>query len=96
MFIVSFYETNRAYGGPEEGGWWFDYGIPEPSLDRFARGFATEGEAYAYAHRLNRHLSPKLNDGRYDISSVLCDGIYEAQVSEGYPRPYPEHTPHYC
>ena len=23
---VTIYETNRTYGGPEEGGWWYDYG----------------------------------------------------------------------
>jgi hypothetical protein len=96
MYIVSYYMVDRAYGGPEEGGWWFDYGIPEPQLDRFARGFSTEGEAYEYARRLNRHVSPILNEDRREVSSVLSDGIYQAEVSEGYPRAYPERTPHYC
>ena len=27
IWYVNEYETNRAYGGPEEGGWWYDYGI---------------------------------------------------------------------
>lgn len=96
MYIVSYYLLNRGYGGPEEGGWWFDYGDVEPSLDRFARGFATEDAAYDYARRLNRHVSPKLNDGGHDINSVLCDGVYEAIVSEGYPKSFPEEIPHYC
>lgn len=24
--FVTVYETDRAYGGPEEGGWWYDVG----------------------------------------------------------------------
>jgi hypothetical protein len=95
MYIVSYYNVDRAFGGPEEGGWWYTYGIPETQFDRFTRGFATEDEAYVYADRLNRHLSPKLNEGRYSISSVLSDGNYQAIVSEGYPRPFPEETPYY-
>ena len=27
-FVVTEYETGRAYGGPEEGGWWYGYGHP--------------------------------------------------------------------
>jgi len=87
---------DKAYGGSEEGGWWYTYGLPEPDLDRFARGFATMEEAYDYARRLNNRVSPILNEGRRDISSVLSDGIYSAEVSEGYPRPFPEYVPHYC
>lgn len=29
---VNGYEAGRAYGGPEEGGWWFDTGTPIFSL----------------------------------------------------------------
>ena len=29
---INTYETNRAYGGPEEGGWWFDIGDPVESV----------------------------------------------------------------
>ena len=25
-YVVAFYAVDRAYGGPEEGGWWFDTG----------------------------------------------------------------------
>ena len=26
IWYVNIYETNRAYGGPEEGGWYYDTG----------------------------------------------------------------------
>lgn len=29
---VNIYEASRAYGGPEEGGWWFDTGSPIGSI----------------------------------------------------------------
>ncbi|CAG0982501.1 hypothetical protein RHIZO_01814 [Rhizobiaceae bacterium] len=25
-YVLAFYEIDRAYGGPEEGGWWYDTG----------------------------------------------------------------------
>lgn len=28
MFYVNVYKVNHAYGGPEEGGWWYEVGIP--------------------------------------------------------------------
>lgn len=27
-FVVQMYEVGQAYGGPEEGGWWYSYGEP--------------------------------------------------------------------
>lgn len=29
---VNIYDHGRAYGGPEEGGWWFDVGTPIGSI----------------------------------------------------------------
>lgn len=30
--FVNIYSAGRAYGGPEEGGWWFDVGTPIGSI----------------------------------------------------------------
>lgn len=30
--FVNIYEVGRGYGGPEEGGWYFDYGSPIGSI----------------------------------------------------------------
>ncbi len=40
MIYANVYEMDRSYGGPEEGGWYFDIGIavasfPVPFLDEF-------------------------------------------------------------
>ena len=29
---VNVYLVQQGYGGPEEGGWWYDYGVPHVSI----------------------------------------------------------------
>jgi len=61
--------VDRCYGGPEEGGWWYDrfeplrfWWVPARSADRFER-------------HVRAHVA-KLNRGRREISSVLSEGRY--------------------
>ena len=35
-YVVAFYEIDRRYGGPEEGGWWYDCGALLRALARRA------------------------------------------------------------
>lgn len=87
-FIVSVYMVDRGYGGPEEGGWWYDRG----ELVRLVRIFNNEESAYAYARKLNDRLDSTLNRGR----RVLSEGRYAAKVHEGIPpKYYPEARPYY-
>jgi len=94
-YFVSVYDVARMYGGPEEGGWWYDAG----SLVRTCRMFRSSDRAYHYAWRLNRRLRSRAwgpNQGRRDKSSVLSDGFYEAHVHEdNAPGEFPEKRPHY-
>lgn len=90
--IVAIYLCDRAYGGPEEGGWWFDTG----ELIRVHRVFGSADAAQRRCERLNRRLDATINRGRRPISSVLSDGQYRAEVRENFvPRHYPERRPHY-
>lgn len=95
MITVAVYLIDRAYGGPEEGGWWYNTGAPADDYSRFTRGFRNEQKAIAYADRLNRLLCSPLNKGRRPTSSVLSEGSYFAEVREGNPRAYPEIRPTY-
>ena len=45
---VSLYETSRAYGGPEEGGWWYTINTLESS-----KKFYDQDEAEAFLNQLN-------------------------------------------
>lgn len=91
-YVVAVYLADRAYGGPEEGGWWFDTG----ELVRAVRRFKSEERAIAYCRRLNHLLDVTLNKGRRPKSSVISEGVFEAQLSEGEPPTrYPTERPHY-
>jgi hypothetical protein len=83
------YLADRAFGGQEEGGWWFDCGMPEESHK--CESF------YELAHtveRLKAKYDP-MNAGMPDKSSVNCEGIYEVMVQDHPAKAYPEQAPHY-
>lgn len=91
-FTVAFYEIDRAYGGPEEGGWWYSTG----HLERMHRVFKCEEAAYECARRANRLLEV-VQRGKRDLDSVTyCGGRFAAEVHEGLPpQHYPETRPFY-
>ena len=93
VWSVAIYHEEQAWGGPEEGGWWYDAG---ELLERPVRYFKTEDAAYAYARRLVRHLDRVNRKSRYEYSSVLSEGRYTAMVNDGHPLPgFPMTRPHY-
>lgn len=96
-YLVSVYLCDLSYGGPEEGGWWYDTGSPIERANRFLKTFKDKEEALAYRDRLQRALDIVWNSGRYPISSVLSQGIYKARChEEEMPAPYPSNRPQYC
>ena len=94
-FYVTLYETNRVYGGPEEGGWWFDTG--EPLFDSHNKCFSTveETKNYVNSQELIDYLK-ELNEGRLEIGSVNSDGYFQFYIDdESFPKAFPEVRPHY-
>jgi hypothetical protein len=102
---VAIYLTDRRYGGPEEGGWWYDVGervddvldgMPPDSVAKVFSGEASEEEAEQHAALLNGLLGQSVNVGRRSIDSVLSTGRYVAEVRECWPeKNYPKEKPHY-
>jgi hypothetical protein len=91
-FVLALYEVDRAYGGPEEGGWYYDCG----ELRRPLRVFANESAAYAAARRCNEWLRVLQRDCRSVGSVLYRGGRYAAQVFERIaPEHYPVQRPHY-
>jgi hypothetical protein len=101
LFWVGMYDTDRAFGGPAEGGWWFDYG----ELVTDARLYAEIGhlpsvhthrsEAQTARDAMRLALAP-LNEGRPKIGSVCSRGVYDAQMHENtLLTHYPATRPHY-
>lgn len=94
FYSVSIHMIDRAYGGPEEGGWWFDYGSPDHGYWHFTRLFETYKDARTYAHSLDGIVA-ELNQGRPDVSSVLSEGRFGWFIQEGYPHAWPKERPRY-
>ena len=95
-YYVTLYMTDRAYGGAEEGGWWFDCGYPV--VNSINRCFDSEDEAFAYykSEKIQKLLAD-WNEGRGDINSVNCDGIYKVFIDEDrFPAEFPTERPYYC
>jgi hypothetical protein len=96
-YFVQLFLLDRAYGGSEEGGWWFDCG--EPVDCAYNRGFATRNDArdylaYLYENEDSDGFLNELNEGRSDINSVTSEGVYDFKIVEEV-APFPEFRPHY-
>jgi len=91
-YIVAFYSIDREYGGPEEGGWWYDSG----SLVRVFAVTKSKSQAYRMAGRANDLLHQQQRQ-LPSIGSVMYAGnrfgarVYRNQA----PEHFPSVTPHY-
>lgn len=83
------YSTNRLYGGPEDGGWWYDTGmpiasIPYPAGDEEAR------------ERWKRYLEETVGwTSEHPTSSVLGHDVFETRGDPWFASAYPQEQPHY-
>lgn len=101
---VALYLVDRAYGGPEEGGWYYDCGLLLDADDAFEAlpndWKPTFHNTWRRANKAREALqakieAAKLNEGRRSISSVLSDGMYQACIVEGFPHHWPRRRPTY-
>jgi hypothetical protein len=97
-YVVALYHQEMAYGGREEGDWWYDRG----TLVRVLKVFRNSDRAHEYGQRLNQRLKSRKfgpNKGARPYSSVLSDGEYRAHVMDsginGVPTYFPAQRPHY-
>lgn len=82
---VNVYAVGRSWGGPEEGGWWYDTGEPVASIP-----FETREEAEAERERLRERYPQTGKRG-----SVLGGDDYEIGIEDEFARAYPESRPRY-
>lgn len=93
------HEVALQYGGPEEGGWWYDAGSPDEEWVPAAHAFNSEDEAYAVCRGLNEmeQIRAKQEED-YEYTSVLAyKSSHYAYTVEDHPNPYfyPDRRPHY-
>ncbi|QIG74943.1 hypothetical protein EVC13_022 [Rhizobium phage RHph_I65] len=93
-YFVGVYHMDKAYGGPEEGGWYYTTYMLQP--DQAVHSFSDMETAKAFAKELNEGILAKENEGLPEISSVLSVGRLIARAFEGeLPEMEPLHIPRY-
>jgi hypothetical protein len=93
-FTVAVLLEDRAFGGHEEGGWYFNYGYPVSLPEAPQRRFKTLAKAQGYLSKLKPVIA-RINDGRYPTSSVLSEGNYRAYIFNSKVKGYPDTIPHW-
>lgn len=75
------YLVSREYGGPEEGGWWWDRYVLEKTFQARIIECSCDRE---FLQRTMDRLARFLNkvEGRRNLSSVLSDGVYQGATCE--------------
>lgn len=89
------FSVEMAYGGPEEGGWNYDTGVPTGDSEG---PFNDEESAFERCRELNEIEHAESEKQDYSYSSVLSykSDHFEWDVSEDETaHPYPEVRPHY-
>jgi hypothetical protein len=94
FYSVAIYLVDKAWGGPEEGGWWYTFGIPSIEHVEQTRLFQKLEEAQEYQKTLGL-LTSSLNSTRRSINSVLSEGEFQACLFPGNPEVFPKVRPHY-
>lgn len=77
---VALYRVGRAWGGPEEGGWYYREG---DRIDSTLRCFHSADEAAAYMQELTSRI-------------VVGDQSPEFWFEKVAPEHFPSQRPHYC
>ena len=90
--FVNVYLIDRAYGGPEEGGWYYTMGL-------FSDGEAFPDEREEDVERAVEQAKSRCDDWNEkrnsDIGSVLSDGKYVVRIENHPGKNYPDVKPHY-
>lgn len=86
---VNAHEVTRHYGGPEEGGWYYDAGTPLAAVP-----VKTAVEEAAALKTLKEIFAP-MYEGRRGRYSVIGEEDLEITIDDHVARAWPTVTPHY-
>lgn len=91
--ILAFYEIDREYGGPEEGGWYFDSGTFVRAI-----GLYFDDESAVRAMRRANRLLERLQRHKPKVDSCLyAGGRHRAYTFTGLPpERFPAERPRYA
>jgi len=90
---VNAYAVTRHFGGPEEGGWWYNAGEPLASVPLpFTPTGPDDGRVGTMVNQLKQRYA---DHAEGDIYSVLGGVAVEVYVEDHPARTFPPETPHY-
>jgi len=99
QLYANLYLHDREYGGPEEGGWWYDTYTPGDGdwmNDPPPYGhFSTVAEAEDAMEALEAWCEEE-NKHRRSPSSMASEGHFVARLESWPAEPMPARRPHYC
>jgi hypothetical protein len=86
---INVYTVDRLYGGPEEGGWWYNAYSPVASvcIDEW-----TDEDVHILKGLLEKNFS---NEGRIPLCSVNSEGEYFIAFEDCPAEPSPKRRPIY-
>lgn len=84
-FFVTKYLRTREYGGPEEGGWYYNCETPQVTYNAFSED---------YAQTLLKTMNEGIEKPEHPIYSVLSTGEEFVRVEKHMPITTPK--PYYC
>jgi len=85
--FITAYEVTRHYGGPEEGGWWYNWYEPIESIQIPKVYQRKNNRSYSYINSKEKALADKLshlNEGNiyHSTGGVLVNVIRESKKLE--------------
>lgn len=86
---INVYIVERAYGGPEEGGWWFDEGTPQ------GVSVVCSSVSIDEMQKLLDLMRKEYPDSNYRFSMRPMGEDYQVRVETHEPREWPTERPHY-
>lgn len=86
--MVNYYNTWVGYGGPEEGGWYYECGEPVRTHCVFSKKQAIREAIDYYFQALSDHEDEEKDSYGWRNFSVEYDTEYA--------KPYPTERPYYC
>lgn len=84
---ITLHECSMRYGGPEEGGWWFEQGWPIRTVCVFSKK-----QAIREAIKLEAYAREELGERKDNLGW----NVWSVSFSDGYAKAYPEERPYYC
>ena len=86
--VVTVHETYLNYGGPEEGGWWYQAGYPVLSHCIFSKRQAVQ----VYV----KYFEEYEIEGQPSLGDTTTRSNIDISFSNELAKAYPESRPYYC